>query len=61
MSAPRVRPQTVQGIDIVKQLIAFDLDGTLAESKQKIGDEMAGLLDQLLARVSVAVISSTLR
>ena len=41
----------------MKQLIAFDLDGTLAESKQKIGDEMAGLLGQLLARVSVAVIS----
>lgn len=57
MSGRAFAHQTVQGIDIVKQLIAFDLDGTLAESKQKIGDEMAGLLGQLLARVSVAVIS----
>ena len=41
----------------MKNLIAFDLDGTLAESKQKIEPEMAGLLARLLARVSVAVIS----
>lgn len=41
----------------MKQLIAFDLDGTLAESKQRIGDEMAGLLAGLLDKVAVAVIS----
>lgn len=41
----------------MKQLIAFDLDGTLAESKQKIEPEMAGLLSQLLSRAAVAVIS----
>ena len=41
----------------MKKLIAFDLDGTLAESKQKIGPEMARLLGKLLDRVAVAVIS----
>ena len=41
----------------MKKLIAFDLDGTLAESKQKIEPEMAGLLGKLLARVAVSVIS----
>jgi phosphomannomutase len=41
----------------VKKLVAFDLDGTLAESKQPIGDEMAGLLKQLLDAALVAVIS----
>jgi HAD superfamily hydrolase (TIGR01484 family) len=38
-------------------LIAFDLDGTLAESKQPIGEEMAGLLARLLDVAKVAVIS----
>ncbi len=41
----------------MKQLIAFDLDGTLAESKQPIGAPMATLLGQLLAVAHVAVIS----
>ena len=41
----------------MKSLVAFDLDGTLAESKQRIEPEMAGLLAQLLDRVAVAVIS----
>ena len=41
----------------MKKLIAFDLDGTLAESKQRIGDEMAGLLAQLLDHAAVAIIS----
>lgn len=41
----------------MKQLIAFDLDGTLAESKQPIEAEMAGLLGDLLAVAKVAVIS----
>jgi phosphomannomutase len=41
----------------MKTLVAFDLDGTLAESKSAIDDEMAGLLSKLLAVVNVAVIS----
>lgn len=41
----------------MKELIAFDLDGTLAESKQPIGEEMAGLLARLLGVAKVAVIS----
>jgi phosphomannomutase len=41
----------------VKQLIVFDLDGTLAESKSAIDDEMSVLLGKLLATVRVAVIS----
>lgn len=41
----------------MKQLVAFDLDGTLAESKQRIGDEMAEALTGLLGIMHVAVIS----
>ncbi|MBU3078095.1 HAD-IIB family hydrolase [Sphingomonas quercus] len=41
----------------MKQLIAFDLDGTLAESKQPLGEEMAGLLGELLGVAMAAVIS----
>jgi HAD superfamily hydrolase (TIGR01484 family) len=41
----------------MKQLIAFDLDGTLAESKQAIDAGMAGLLARLTQVASVAVIS----
>jgi len=41
----------------VKQLIAFDLDGTLAQSKQPIEPDMAELLADLLAVAAVAVIS----
>ncbi len=41
----------------MKRLVAFDLDGTLAESKQAIDAEMAGLLVRLMAIVPVAVIS----
>ena len=41
----------------MKQLIAFDLDGTLAESKSAIDAEMSALLGKLLAIVQVAVIS----
>ncbi|MDE1941063.1 MAG: HAD family hydrolase, partial [Patescibacteria group bacterium] len=39
-----------------KKLIAFDLDGTLTESKAPIDKEMADLFVQLLARKKVAVI-----
>jgi HAD superfamily hydrolase (TIGR01484 family) len=41
----------------MKSLVIFDLDGTLAESKSAIDDEMAALLAGLLAVVKVAVIS----
>ena len=41
----------------MKKLIAFDLDGTLAESKQRIGEPMATLLANLLEVAHVAVIS----
>ncbi len=39
------------------ELIVFDLDGTLAESKLPIDKEMAGLLADLLAVKKVAIIS----
>ena len=39
----------------MKRLIAFDLDGTLAESKQPIQSDMAALLGRLLAVASVEI------
>lgn len=39
------------------KLIIFDLDGTLAESKQPLTSEMAALVSQLLSVTRVAVIS----
>ena len=41
----------------MKRLIVFDLDGTLAESKAALDDEMAGRLRDLLSILRVAVIS----
>ena len=41
----------------MKTMIAFDLDGTLAESKQAIQEPMAGLLGRLLDVASVCMIS----
>ncbi len=41
----------------MKQLIVFDLDGTLAESKSSVGPAVAGLIHDLLGIVKVAVIS----
>ena len=41
----------------MKKLIVFDLDGTLAESKSSLDNEMATLLRDLLMVVKVAVIS----
>jgi phosphomannomutase len=41
----------------MKQLVAFDLDGTLADSKQAIDQEMGSLLSRLLQVSIVAVIS----
>lgn len=42
---------------MMKALVVFDLDGTLAESKSSIDVEMARLLNCLLGTVKVAVIS----
>jgi phosphomannomutase len=41
----------------LKQLVAFDLDGTLAESKQPLGEAMGEALADLLKVAHVAVIS----
>ncbi|QQV78204.1 HAD-IIB family hydrolase [Sphingomonas aliaeris] len=41
----------------MKKLVAFDLDGTLAESKQAIQPDMAALLAQMTQHVPLAVIS----
>jgi HAD superfamily hydrolase (TIGR01484 family) len=41
----------------VLQVLAFDLDDTLAVSKSRIDPAMAGLLAQLLERVEVCIIS----
>ena len=41
----------------MKELIVFDLDGTLAESKSPMAKEMAALLNSLLGVVKVAIIS----
>lgn len=41
----------------MKELVVFDLDGTLAPSKSSVDAEMANLLDSLLGVVKVAVIS----
>jgi len=46
---------TVEGL--LKKLIVFDLDGTLAGSKSPLDSEMSGLLHNLLLIVKVAVIS----
>ena len=42
---------------MVKKLIVFDLDGTLAASKSSLDAEMASLLHDLLGVVKVAIIS----
>ena len=41
----------------MKRLIVFDLDGTLAESKSSLDEEMVALLNALLRVTEVAVIS----
>ncbi|RTK95162.1 HAD-IIB family hydrolase [Candidatus Saccharibacteria bacterium] len=40
-----------------RKIIAFDLDGTLAESKSPLPDEMSEILDELLGYFQVCVIS----
>lgn len=44
-------------MDFHPKLIIFDLDGTLAESKERMTAEMGELLGELLSKVPVAVIS----
>lgn len=41
----------------MNKLIIFDLDGTLAESKQALTGEMAGQIAKLLAKTRVAIVS----
>lgn len=41
----------------MKKLIAFDLDGTLAPSKSTLPERMASLMDKLLEKYEVCVIS----
>ncbi len=41
----------------MKKLIAFDLDGTLAPSKSPLPDRMSFLLNELLDRFQVCIIS----
>lgn len=44
-------------INLDKKIIAFDLDGTLAESKQTLGVDTAKLLCGLAMERKVAIIS----
>jgi len=48
---------TIQEIPKDKKVIVFDLDGTLAESKVNIDEEMGALLGRLLVDHNVAIIS----
>ena len=41
----------------MKELIIFDLDGTLAKSKSTVDEEMASLISDLLKAAHVAIIS----
>jgi HAD superfamily hydrolase (TIGR01484 family) len=47
----------LKGGELVKKLIVYDLDGTLAESKSSLDAEMAALLRDPLGIIKVAVIS----
>ena len=51
------QPRKAQCLETVKRLVIFDLDGTLAASKQAIDGDMALLLAELLEIRLVAVIS----
>jgi phosphomannomutase len=58
MESPRADLRCAEAREaLVKQLIVFDLDGTLAASKSALDDEMAALLARLLDVVRVAIIS----
>jgi phosphomannomutase len=52
-----LRSQEFTGESVLKKLIVFDLDGTLAASKSSLDSEMSALLHELLGIVKVAVIS----
>jgi HAD superfamily hydrolase (TIGR01484 family) len=52
-----LQTQELKGGGVVKKLIVYDLDGTLAESKSSLDAEMAARLHDLLGIVKVAVIS----
>jgi hydroxymethylpyrimidine pyrophosphatase-like HAD family hydrolase len=52
-----LRDEDFRGENVVKKLIVFDLDGTLAESKSSLDGEMSALLHDLLGIVKVAVVS----
>ncbi len=41
----------------MKKLVVFDLDGTLAQSKSALDDEMANLLAELSGVAKVSIIS----
>jgi phosphomannomutase len=47
----------IPGENTMKKLVVFDLDGTLAQSKSSIDDEMSALFNRLLGTIKVAVIS----
>ena len=49
--------ETQKSGGVLKKLIVFDLDGTLAESKSSLDPEMSRLLHDLFGVVKVAVIS----
>jgi phosphomannomutase len=55
--APTDTGRGVRGGRVLKKLIVYDLDGTLAESKSSLDAEMAALLHDLLGVAKVAVIS----
>jgi phosphoserine phosphatase len=40
-----------------KKIIAFDLDGTLTESKQEMSPEMADLTSSLSMKIKIAIVS----
>ncbi len=42
---------------MLKKLIAFDLDGTLAPSKSPVPDEIVEMLEHLLVKYTVCIIS----
>ncbi len=42
---------------LAPRIVVFDLDGTLAESKQRVSGEMADLLSELIKHTRVAVMS----
>ena len=48
--------QKIEDIPKDKNLVVFDLDGTLTESKSAIDDEMSELLGKLLGVKKVAII-----